>query len=102
MPRGSTGTLLAQDQTTAMLAVGAIGFGLALAMLEGLTEASPVFEDLGHLAPIDGIAQGPPIGFRLHWGNRIWSGSTRGSSTCGDWDRPVGITHSIDFLDHTA
>ena len=56
MPRGSTGTLLAQDQTTAMLAVGAMGFGLALTMLEGLTEASSVFEDLGHLAPIDGIA----------------------------------------------
>ena len=71
MPRGSTGALLAQDQTTAMLAIGAIGFGLALTMLEGLTEARPVFEDLGHLASVDGIAQGPPIGFRLHWGNRI-------------------------------
>ena len=71
MPRGSTGALLAQDQTTAVLTIGAIGFSLALAMLEGLTEARTVLEDLGHLASVDGVAQGPSIGFRLHWGNRI-------------------------------
>ena len=85
-----------------MLAIGAVGFGLALAMLESLTKARTIFEDLGHLAPIDRITQGPSIGVRLHWGDRLRCGTTRGGSACGDWDRPVGITHSVNFLDHTA
>lgn len=86
MPRGATGALFAQDQPTTVLAIGTVGFGLALAMLERLAEACAIFEDLGHLAPVDWIPQSPSIGVGLHWGDWLWCGTTRGDSACGNRD----------------
>ena len=56
---------------TAALTIGAVLLGLALAALKSLTKPGSIFQDLGNLATIDVVTQGPTVGVRFDRGDRL-------------------------------